>query len=66
MRHANENRKESDLQLRLQDKFDLRYVLREGEYWIIRALVLGIAALALTAVASLLLGIAHLPVHTTP
>jgi hypothetical protein len=36
--------------LLLQEKFDERYVTQDGDYWIVKALVISCAGLMLTAV----------------
>lgn len=54
-----ETRPEADERRRLQDRFDLRYVLKEGEYSIIKLIVFGFCGIifvgVITAIVSLVL-----------
>lgn len=43
-----EQPEEANLRRKLQEKFDLRYVLTEGEYRLLKAAVLGACSLILT------------------
>lgn len=45
-----EIRQEDDQRRRFQERFDLRYVLKDGEYSIIRLLVFGFCGLILVGV----------------
>lgn len=47
----------------LQDRFDDRYVVQDGDYKIIKALVIGVSGLILTAV---IVAILALVVHAVP
>lgn len=45
-----DERQEEDLRRRFQEKFDLRYVLKEGEYVLVRTLLFSFVGLVLTSV----------------